>query len=358
VALRRFRAAMDASSDAIYLIDRATMRYIDVNETACRMTGRTREEILALGPTGVLGQNVADLEKVFDSVIAGGAATEPLELLRPRKDGAQAWVELTRRAQHTGEGWVIISVVRDITERKKLEEAPSAAGQLRQPHRAAQPDAPLRQAAPGPDPGQEEVRCTRASSSSTSTTSRRSTITHGHGAGDELLKQSRSASRSAFAPATRSAGWAGTSSSWCSGNRRSEGRGLIARKAIDSLARPFDLGGHEVSISASIGVASYPDDGDSVDELIATPTRRCSARRRPGATPAGSIRRRKRGLTPECTGTGTQIDRTAAPATDFQELKLEIYDTSGLHDSIAAPVPVARRSSGTATRTPRSRRRR
>ncbi len=44
--LQRFRAAMDAIADSIYLIDRATMRFIDVTAAACRTQGRTREELL------------------------------------------------------------------------------------------------------------------------------------------------------------------------------------------------------------------------------------------------------------------------------------------------------------------------
>ena len=35
--LRRFRLAMDYSADMISLIDRASMRYLDVNSTACRL---------------------------------------------------------------------------------------------------------------------------------------------------------------------------------------------------------------------------------------------------------------------------------------------------------------------------------
>ena len=44
--------------------------------------------------------------------------------------------------------------------------------------------------------------------------------------------------------------------------------GLIARKAIDALVEPFRIGEHEVTISASIGIASYPHDGDTVETLI------------------------------------------------------------------------------------------
>jgi PAS domain-containing protein len=39
-ALRRFGAAMDATSDAIYLVDRSSMRFFHVNEAACRMRPR------------------------------------------------------------------------------------------------------------------------------------------------------------------------------------------------------------------------------------------------------------------------------------------------------------------------------
>ena len=43
---------------------------------------------------------------------------------------------------------------------------------------------------------------------------------------------------------------------------------IIADKFLESLHRPFDLDGHEVHISASIGIAIYPGDGESIDELL------------------------------------------------------------------------------------------
>ena len=42
----------------------------------------------------------------------------------------------------------------------------------------------------------------------------------------------------------------------------------IADKFLEGLQRPFDLGGHEVHISASIGIAIYPVDGETIDELL------------------------------------------------------------------------------------------
>ena len=42
----------------------------------------------------------------------------------------------------------------------------------------------------------------------------------------------------------------------------------IADKFLECLHKPFDLDGHEVHISASIGIAIYPTDGESIDELL------------------------------------------------------------------------------------------
>jgi hypothetical protein len=120
--LRRFRVAMDATADAIYLVDRASMRFIDVNEAACRMQSRTREELLALGPDGVLSTSREELERIYDSVIAGSVRTEPIERQRLRKDGSPIWLELHRSAQRSDNGWMIVTVARDITERKRAEE--------------------------------------------------------------------------------------------------------------------------------------------------------------------------------------------------------------------------------------------
>ena len=120
-ALRRFGAAMDATADAIYLTDRHSMRFIHVNDAACQMQSSTREELLALGPCRLLSIPRAELERTYDSVIAGGAGTKPQELLRRRNDGSQVWVETRHQAQRSEGRWIIVTLVRDVTERKKAE---------------------------------------------------------------------------------------------------------------------------------------------------------------------------------------------------------------------------------------------
>jgi len=42
----------------------------------------------------------------------------------------------------------------------------------------------------------------------------------------------------------------------------------MAQKMLDEMCRPFCIGKHELRISASIGIALYPDDGDSAASLL------------------------------------------------------------------------------------------
>ncbi|AXA92890.1 EAL domain-containing protein [Massilia sp. YMA4] len=42
----------------------------------------------------------------------------------------------------------------------------------------------------------------------------------------------------------------------------------VAEKFLECLQKPFDLDGHVVHISASIGIAIYPNDGETIDELL------------------------------------------------------------------------------------------
>jgi diguanylate cyclase (GGDEF)-like protein/PAS domain S-box-containing protein len=120
--LRRFRAAMDMSIDAIYLVDRASMRFLDVNEAACRGVGYSREQLLAMGPADLLKVPRAEIERVYDEVIARSPEGVMAENSYVGANGRVRWTELHRRALRAGDGWIIVSVSRDITERKLSEQ--------------------------------------------------------------------------------------------------------------------------------------------------------------------------------------------------------------------------------------------
>ena len=50
--------------------------------------------------------------------------------------------------------------------------------------------------------------------------------------------------------------------------RPSEDPRIVAQKILDLLHEPLEIQGHQLFISASIGISLYPDDGLSVDELV------------------------------------------------------------------------------------------
>jgi diguanylate cyclase (GGDEF)-like protein/PAS domain S-box-containing protein len=122
-ALQRFAGAMDTIADGIFLIDRSSMRIVHVNEAACRFQNQTREELLALEPWAFFSTSRAELEHAYDTLIASGEDAKPLEMPMRRRDGTQVWIELRRHAQRSGDRWTIVSLVRDISERKRAEDA-------------------------------------------------------------------------------------------------------------------------------------------------------------------------------------------------------------------------------------------
>ncbi len=68
--LRRFRTAMDASTDAIFLLDRAEMRLIDVNDAASRILGYTRDELLKLGVEKLNDNSDRHFLHLYEQVVA------------------------------------------------------------------------------------------------------------------------------------------------------------------------------------------------------------------------------------------------------------------------------------------------
>ncbi len=120
-SLRRFSGAMDAIEDAIYLVDRSSMKFTYVNDAACRLEGRRREEILSSGPVGLYLSPGTDLVGTYDAIIASGHPARPVEALRTNPGGAGEWVEIRRHAQHSDTGWTIVTLVRDVTERRAAE---------------------------------------------------------------------------------------------------------------------------------------------------------------------------------------------------------------------------------------------
>jgi diguanylate cyclase (GGDEF)-like protein/PAS domain S-box-containing protein len=121
--MRRFRAGMDSSADMILLIDVASMRYVDVNTTACNLLGYSREELLAMGPQDLLPEKREALAAAYEALVASPATVGTVHSHYVCKDGSRLPFESTRRVLRSGGRPIIVAISRDIRERLAAEEA-------------------------------------------------------------------------------------------------------------------------------------------------------------------------------------------------------------------------------------------
>ena len=122
--LLRFRAAVDACSDAIYVVDRETLKYVDVSASASKHTGFTREELIGMSPLDLIeGLTQAALVQMYDEIVAAGWQGVRQETFARAKDGAGITSENHRQAIQMNGRWYIVIIARDITKQKEAQLA-------------------------------------------------------------------------------------------------------------------------------------------------------------------------------------------------------------------------------------------
>ena len=115
----RFRIFVDHATDAFFLLDDRLM-VVDVNRKACDSLGYSREELVGMHPRDFdVGLDEASIERLRQRI----AAEETLifETRHRRKDGRSFPVEIS--ATQFEPGGRLLCLVRDITERKRSEDA-------------------------------------------------------------------------------------------------------------------------------------------------------------------------------------------------------------------------------------------
>jgi PAS domain S-box-containing protein len=113
---QRFRILAEASFEGIALTTRGVI--LDVNNQLAQMLGCSREELLGTRVEDCVAPEHRAL--VTEFVLSG--RREPYEHLALRKDGTTFPAEIRARSTHVGNQEVRVSAIRDITERKRLEQ--------------------------------------------------------------------------------------------------------------------------------------------------------------------------------------------------------------------------------------------
>jgi diguanylate cyclase (GGDEF)-like protein/PAS domain S-box-containing protein len=265
----RYRVMADNSTDLIARSD-ATGHLLYASPAI--------ETILGFAPAEVIGKSVLAFIVPEDHDIVR-AATESLAWTGPmtfsyrarRRGGSEVWLETTTRAvldPATRQVTEIVSVSRDVTERHHAEaqiEYQAYHDTLTGlPNRALFRD-----------------RLTVALAHARRTRTPVAVMfldldsfklvndTLGHSLGDELLKVISTRLKSVLREEDTIARMGGDEFTVLVANISSpDDAPFIAQKVLDIVAQPARVEGHELYVTTSIGIALYPNDGDSAESLL------------------------------------------------------------------------------------------
>ena len=119
-AEQRFRTLFDVANDAM-MISEPGGKFLEVNASACERLGYSREEMLAMSPADILAPDQVPLIAERNAALLGGSSAF-FDTVHVRRDGARIPVEISATIIDMPGGKAILTIARDISERKHAEQ--------------------------------------------------------------------------------------------------------------------------------------------------------------------------------------------------------------------------------------------
>jgi diguanylate cyclase (GGDEF)-like protein/PAS domain S-box-containing protein len=263
-----FRSVVESANDAIICLNERG-KILSWNGAASRTFGYESEKII--GESIALLFPPAYSKQLLDESLSGSAlmcmGPKPTELTGLRRDASEFPLELSLSSWSTAEGRLFGAIIRDVTDRKSLEE------QLT--HQALHD--PLTSLA---NRVLFQDRVAHALEKMTRTHDSASVLlidldnfksindSIGNAAGDALLKAVANRLQTCLRPSDTAARFGGDKFAvLIEGSDRLEGGVLVAERIRDTFRTPFTINDSEVFVGVSIGIATTIDGNDDPLEL-------------------------------------------------------------------------------------------
>jgi diguanylate cyclase (GGDEF)-like protein/PAS domain S-box-containing protein len=265
----RYRALFDSSLELVYILD-FEGSFLDANRATMELIGYGKEEICTLNVATLFDpEDLPGVMEMLNKAGVPGLYKEMMEFKLRRKDGTHVYIEAqSSLIRRDGKPYAIQGIARDITERKmfehKLSEMATHDFLTGLPNRVLLND-----------------RFTMALAQAHRNKHRLAIIaidldrfksvndTLGHQAGDDLLKAIATRLKESVRSSDTVARMGGDEFLLLMPELH-----MVedANKIIDKIAlafkEPFSIQGSRLNMSASMGLAIYPDDGEDMEALL------------------------------------------------------------------------------------------
>ncbi|MGD0561613.1 MAG: EAL domain-containing protein [Roseiarcus sp.] len=262
-----YRLLFDANPMPMWIIDSQTMRFLAVNDAAIAHYGYSRDRFLEMTADEICHADERDIQR--RAPFEAGDVNQPDRSWRHiRSDGGEIEVLTFGRkvAYHAHDGQLVAIV--DITERKRAEAEVAYLA-----HHDALTG--LRNRAYFRDQLAATIDLRRRKKERLAVCFLDLDLfkdvndTFGHPTGDRLLRMVAQRLQDALSDGDLAARLGGDEFAVILNHAASPSQiGDVASELIDRLSRTYNIEGLDVTIGASMGIALFPDDGESADDLL------------------------------------------------------------------------------------------